>query len=127
MRAPFIVPRGLSEWKQEPLLQFRVEYQREGERRTIYFDDLAAAVSIAASNTCFGAPCVVEVRDMPITHRVEHYASANEAYALSSDRFGDLKSARLAYNERIEILQSGHGVRLIHQATGVKLADWWAK
>jgi len=125
MAEPYVVPKSMAEWDQD--LTFRVEHTLDGYSQTVYFDGLGPAKAFAGYHKHHNRPCMVQVRSMPTTHRVEIFSTLEPAYVLRHQPFGDLDSARDYYNASIYELAKHTGVRLIHQDTGHKLAIWTSR
>ena len=120
MAPPIIVPRGAEPWSQVEI-PLRVEYldRESAARRTVYFDDSAAALAFAAEHRLYGSPCVVESKDMPVLFVLENYSLNDEDYVFSRMRFGDRPTAMGVFAERkVRAAEVGGAYRLIETATG---------
>ena len=118
-----VVPKNSTAWPdsrdKEP---YRVDYfdRFQGSLGTIYFEGLAEASFYADANRSWGgAFCVVESRDMVVTHEV-HILTVNTDYTLAVKRFGDLATALHEYNTA-KTRARKHGGRCQLRQVGVDL------
>jgi len=87
MASPVIVPRCNEEWR--PEAQYRVEHLNYagGHRGFVYFPLEEDATAFASERTLRGQPCVVECRDMPITHTVRQVRTHRPRLSVLDEEF----------------------------------------
>jgi len=125
MASPVIVPRCNEEWR--PEAQYRVEHLNYagGHRGFVYFPLEEDATAFASERTLRGQPCVVECRDMPITHTVSKFALTDPGYLFWTKNFGNLESAIAEFERGRELARERGGGYRICEASGKKLNEFY--
>lgn len=122
---PVIVPKSAEAWTQEPL--YRVEHlsKRIGSRCLAYFSDCASAVEFAKNHTLWNRPCVVQSKEMPVTHEVKSCSPSDPTYVFWTKQFGDLESARAEFDRGREYAaKTGGSYQLIAVGHAKPLASF---
>lgn len=122
-----IVPKGLEAWTQE--LPFRVDHlaRDEGRIQSVYFEDSASAVEFASEHKGWGgAACVVESRNMVVTHEVRCEAPLVN-YTFWVRRFGDLDTAKHEFERRKEDARQSGGRYVLTAAGATKPIEVFSK
>lgn len=123
MSSAVIVPMGLEPWRLgAPEFRVQIMDREAAEKRWTYFDNAASAQAFAAEHKLYGAPCVVESRDMQVTHEVSKFAMAGD-YTFWTKRFGNYESASDEFERgKLHAQRCGGGFRLVDVATGKRIS-----